>query len=218
MNEPIQQVLYAQEIPSPDLLYRIREQGQENLPLLIQSLQQRDEKRLEFIILLLGSLNAQQSIPALLDILRDRELASNIHTAIVTALHDMQAVDELLEVIQDEQVSVIGRCGCVEAATSLTVGSQEIHARVCQTLRDVLTGILNRAPGITDEEILIGEELITALTALADREADDLLEEAFFSSGIEVWFILHDELLQTPRRIEKRLDWLEQYKVDYQKI
>jgi hypothetical protein len=221
MNELIQQLLNllnSQKSPPPDLLRRIHEQGQENTEYLIQALQQRNEETLEIVILLLGSLNARQVIPDLRDILRNRKVVSNIHTAIATALYDMQALDELLDVIQDEQASIIGRYECVRATKYLTVGSPEMYDRVCQTLHDCLAGILERAPEITADEILLGEELIYALVALNDRKADILLDDAYFNSGIVAWFLLSQELVGPPQEIMKPPDWLVQYEEEYQSM
>lgn len=216
MQELIHQLFTSQGNPSPDLLRKIRAQGQEIIPSLIQALNQQDENNLEFVVLLLGSFNARQVIPTLLDLLRNRELATNIHTAIATALYEMQALEELLTAIQDDQMTVIARSECLWASTYLAEKSQQNHTRVCQTLHGQLEQFLQCAPTITKDEILFGEHLITAMIALGYYEADNMLEKAFLSSGIEEWFILHDEVMQVHPTIVLPSDWLDRYEEEYQ--
>lgn len=216
MQELIQQLFTSQGNPHPDLLRKIRAHEQEIIPSLIQALDQQDENNLEFVILLLGSFNARQVIPALLDLLRNRELATNIHTAVATALYEMQALDELLTAIQDDQMTIIARSECLWTSTYLAEKSQQNHARVCQTLNDQLEQFLQRTPTITKDEILFGEHLITAMIALGYHEADNMLEKAFLSSGIEEWFILHDEVIQVHPTIVLPPDWLDRYEEEYQ--
>ncbi|GAB1472070.1 hypothetical protein MASR2M66_29480 [Chloroflexota bacterium] len=217
MQELIQQLFTSQGNPSPDLLRKIRAHGQEIIPTLIQVLNQQEEKNLEFVILLLGSFNARQVIPALQDLLRNRKFATNIHSAIATALYEMQALEELLTAVQDDQMTVIARSECLWASAYLAEKSQQNHTRVCQTLHGQLEQFLQRAPTITKDEILFGEHLITAMIALGYHEADNILEKAFLSSGIEEWFILHDEVMQVHPTIVLPPDWLDRYEEEYQR-
>lgn len=216
MQELIHQLFTSQGNPSPDLLRKIRAQGQEIIPSLIHALNQQDENNLEFVVLLLGSFSARQVIPTLVDLLRNRELVTNIHTAIATALYEMQALEELLTAIQDDQMTVIARSECLWASTYLAEKSQQNHTRVCQTLHDQLEQFLKCAPTITKDEILLGEHLIKAMIALGYHEADNMLEKAFLSSGIEEWFILYDEVMQVHPTIALLPDWLDRYEEEYQ--
>ena len=132
------------------------------------------------------------------------------------------AITSLLSVAANGSLPYFHRAQAVNGAVGLARHDAGPRAEIAMALRGILTGYLERAEPLTEDEILTISFLAADLSGLADPEARPIIEAAFAADQIDTDIISLEDVAKYYEGEYKRhyltpKPFLEQYREDWQK-